>query len=226
MNRQIMTDRVNELITKFNFDDVLTSRKSFHDWADESENGMVEFGYHIACGMCRAVIYHDDWDEVLKINFDKEESDIDYCANEVFIYEQAKLHGVDFAFAACEVVGTFFDTIVYAMERCECDADELSGVSYSYQYKKYCEEKELDPDDPDTQDSFSCDEWDQDCMLDLAALDWGECAIQDVASFFDKFGVNDCHCGNWGKLGGKLVVVDYAGYGEGADFIRQHYYNQ
>jgi hypothetical protein len=225
MNKQIMVDHVNELIAKFGFNEVLDCSKAFYAWMEDTEEALDESGYRVSCGMCRAVIYHDDWDEVLKINFDKED-EIDYCANEVFIYEQAKLHGVDFAFAACEVVGTFFNTIVYAMERCECDADELSGASYSYQYKKYCEEEELDPSDPNVQDNFCCEEWDQGCMLDLAALDWGERAIQDVASFFIKFGVNDCHCGNWGKLGGKLVVVDYAGYGDGADLIRQHYHNQ
>lgn len=225
MNKQVMIDRVNTLVAKFGFDEVLNSRISFGTWREDSEYALEESGYHIACGMCRAVIYHDDWDEVLKINFDNELNDIDYCANEVFIYEQAKLRGVDFAFAACEVVGTFFSTIVYAMERCECDEAGLSGESYSYQYKKYCEEECMDPNDPNAQDNFFCDEWNQECMMDLAESYWGSESIRDVASFFAEFGINDCHCGNWGRLGDRLVIVDYAGFGDGANCIRQHYQN-
>lgn len=221
-NKKVYSECVEDLIARFGFDKFLIGEQGFVQWANDMSDALYDNGFCWASGACRVVIFHDEWDFVLKFTYDKEDL-IDYCRNEDYLYAKAKAWGVEQAFASCEYVGRFALYDIYVMDRCYCNEDGMSDDSYDLQYKKYCSEYGLDPNEDGSMEEFSncCPEYeDQDCMLELAAEHWGEQFARKVIDFIYEFGINDCHCGNWGWINDRLVIVDYAGYGDFAKAIR------
>jgi hypothetical protein len=206
-----------ELMEKHGLGELFEDVSSIRSWLQNYEIGLVNDGYFVDYGASRGVIGRTDWDFVFKFVYDLSD-DIDYCANEAFIYEKAKEYGIQECFAKTFCVGTFDGVDVYVMERCECNMDKLSDDSWALQFKKYCDENNLDENDDEAMEQFSeydCDSCeDQEAMLDLAEETWGHTLAHNVREFMEEFYVNDCHCGNWGWAGERFVVVDYSGYGE------------
>lgn len=213
---------IEELCTKYNFDMVLECPEDYHQWFATDERYMAQRdGYFFYNGASRAVVGHENWDFVFKFAIDTDES-VDYCANEVYIYEKAKKRGLAQYFAECEYVGTYGKCDMYVVERCDCDDSRNSNESWELQYSKYCADYDLDPDDDASREQFNdsdCEYYNDDAMLDLAATRWGEKAAREVGCLLDDYHVNDCHCGNWGWCGDRFVLTDYAGYGTGAEDI-------
>lgn len=212
---------IHEMVERFGFDRLLSDVSSLRAWLDVHANDVESEGYFYNYGASRVVFGNYDWDFVFKIVYDLSD-EMDYCANEAFIYKKAVERGLGECFASCIHVGNFFGVDVYAMERCVCDEQQLSDDSYALQFKKFCEEEGYNPDDDEAQEAFDsydgyCE--DQEAMLELAGENWGHTIMREVENFFCEYGVNDCHCGNWGYVGSRMVVVDYAGYGSGAETI-------
>lgn len=214
---------VQELIDRFQFDKFLNRDETFNEWFERHGNDLYDNHYYWGSGACRVVIFHEDWDFVLKFCYDCEE-DVDYCLNEAYLYIKAQEWGIENAFAACDIVGKFGLYDIYVMDRCYCNEDGMSDDSYDLQFKKYCTEYGLDPAAEESMDEFSdnCPAYgEQDCMLELAEVHWGLKFTNTVIAFMEEYGINDCHSGNWGWLNNNLVIVDYAGYGEGARRINR-----
>lgn len=202
------------------FEEFLSGSKSYNDWWHDHEEELSGLGLRLACGCCREVFYCDSWDFVFKRSYDDE---VDSCANELYIYEKAKKLGLDSVLAACCFVGSFPCGDIYAMEKCRCDEESMSSLSYDLQYSKFCEEEGYDEDDDEARDRFSVEYELQEAMFELAATRWGGEFASRVEHFFYENYVNDCHCGNWGwrESDGALVIVDYAGYGSYAENLER-----
>lgn len=226
---------INELIENFGFGMVLENISNFYEWQQKFYNSLCEAGYQIHQGCCRAVIFHDDWDYVLKFSYNQDQmydkdgnciGAMDYCANEAFIYQEALKVGLADYFAECIYLGQIGDSNInlYLMTRCNCDADRVYSGSCDAAFKIFCEDKGYDHANPSDEmyeefDDYYCE--DDDNIFEFAREQWGSIADR-VKSFCSEMGVNDIHCGNWGFLGEQLIIIDYAGYGYGARMIANH----
>lgn len=218
----IYRDCIQELIDNYRFGEFLDCELSFYQWTKEVNDKLYDFGYFLATGACRCIITREDWSFVLKFTYDTDDC-VNYCENERYLYEKAKERGIEKAFAACEYVGKFGAYDIYVMDKCSCNEDSMENASWEYQFKRFCEEEGLDPQSNEAYDEFSdvcCECYEQECMLELASSHWGKAMYHAVKDFIADFGINDCHCGNWGWHKDDLVIVDYAGYGTGARMIR------
>lgn len=229
------TNYVNTLINDFGFGKVLDDIANYRDWLCQFRDSLLDAGYHINSGACRAVIFHDDWDYVIKFGksddqmYDEDGNTLgtmDYCANEEFLYREATKLGLADYFAECLFLGEFGEDQVklYLMTRCECDADRVSSGSYEAAFRVYCEENGYDHEhaSDDVYEEFSdyyCE--DDDDIFEFAREQWGS-IVEQVKDFCYKMGINDTHCGNWGFISDRLVLIDYAGYGCGARCIAAH----
>lgn len=222
------TEYINELINKFGFDVVLSNPDSNAcRWKYDRESEMYDAGYFVCSGYCRMIIFHEDWDYVIKFTYN-EEAEMAYCANEEFLYTKAQEWGVAECFAGVYFLGEFDNTDIYLVERCDCDEDKMYSDSYDYQFRNFCRERGYSAENANDdvyeefQDECECDYSGQEGMMELAASLWGRELADKVYDFLNYFGVNDCHSANWGYLGTQLVIIDYAGYGDGASKIAHH----
>lgn len=219
------TEYINELVDKFGFGLVLNNPDAYaYRWAGDRENDLDDAGYTICSGYCRMIIFHEDWDYVIKFTYN-EEAEMAYCANEEFLYTKAQEWGVAECFAGVYFLGEFDNTDIYLVERCDCDEDKMYSDSYDNQFRNFCRDRGYSAEEAndDVYEEFQ-DDCDYDCsgqegMMELAASLWGRELADKVYDFLNYFGVNDCHSANWGYLGTQLVIIDYAGYGEGAKKI-------
>ena len=226
------TEYINELINKFGFDVVLNNPDSNTcRWSNDHESELYDAGYTICSGYCRVVIFHEDWDYVIKFTYN-EDAEMAYCANEEFLYTKAQEWGIAECFAGVHFLGEFDNTDVYLVERCDCDEDKMYSDSYDYQFRNFCRERGYSAENANDdiyeefQDECECDYSGQEGMMELAASLWGEELADKVYDFLNYFGVNDCHSANWGYLGTHLVIIDYAGYGDGAKKIADRRLNR
>lgn len=219
--RKELEDLLEILIEKTNFNQYLTGQVSFDTWRartnkslpDEirASNGMSRFVFW-RCGnpLCVFKMVMDD--------------DIDYNANEAFIYQRAVEVGLEHWFARTEKIKSIIygdcQTDFYAMEFCIPGEDELEEMSWDLCKKEYCEDEGLDPDKLTAEQENDLASWIDDD--DLSGSDGMEhlmrslYADEDVGQFYDFLEenyVNDTHCGNWGLHGNHWVLIDYAGYG-------------
>ena len=222
------TEYINELITKFDFGTVLSNPDSNAcRWKYDRESEMYDARYSVCSGYCRMIIFHEDWDYVIKFTYN-EEAEMAYCANEEFLYTKAQEWGVAECFAGVYFLGEFDNTDIYLVERCDCDEDKMYSDSYDNQFRNFCKERgySVEEANDDIYEEFQ-EEYDgdwccQEGMLELAASKWGRELAAKVCEFLDHFGVNDCHSANWGYLGTQLGIIDYAGYGDGAKEIADY----
>lgn len=219
------TNYINELIDKFGFGSVLNNpdNNAFR-WIRDYESDLQDAGYTTCSGYCRMVIFHEEWDYVIKFTYN-EYAKMAYCANEEFLYGKAAEWGISECFAGVYFLGEFNNTNIYLVERCDCDEDKMYNDSYDNQFRNFCRDRGYSAENANDdiyeefQDSCDYECSGQEGMLELAASKWGRELADKVFKFLNYFGVNDCHSANWGYLGTQLVIIDYAGYGEGAESI-------
>lgn len=219
------TNYINELIDKFGFGSVLNNPDSnAYRWDADYDNDLRDAGYTVCSGYCRMVIFHEEWDYVIKFTYN-EDAKMAYCANEEFLYGKAAEWGISECFAGVYFLGEFDNTNIYLVERCDCDEDKMYNDSYDNQFRNFCRDRGYSAENANDdiyeefQDSCDYECSGQEGMLELAASRWGRELADKVFKFLNYFGVNDCHSANWGYLGTQLVIIDYAGYGEGAESI-------
>ena len=224
---------INELVENFGFGMVLEDVDNFREWRHKFYDDLNEADYRVFSGCCRAVIFHDDWDYVLKFTYNQDKmydedgkclGDMDYCANEEFVYKEAVKIGLADYFAECICLGQIGKINFYLMTRCDCDEDRVYNGSCDAAFKVFCELKGYDHTHPsnavyDEFDDYYCE--DDDDIFEFAREQWGS-VVERVKEFCREMGVNDIHCGNWGFLGEQLIIIDYAGYGCGARMIANH----
>ena len=224
---------INELVENFGFGMVLEDINKFFEWRRKFYDDLCEAGYQVCSGYCRAVIFHEDWDYVLKFTYNQDKmydknneylGELDYCANEAFVYQEALKVGLADYFAECICIGQVGEINFYLMTRCDCDEDRVYSGSCDAAFRVFCEENGYDHEHAsnavyDEFDDYYCD--DDDNIFEFAREQWGSVADR-VKNFCSEMGVNDIHCGNWGFLGEQLIIIDYAGYGYGARMIANY----
>ena len=185
-------------------------------------------------GATKGVIIFNNQDYVLKLpflkesverwnsetkEFEREYSDMpNYCSIECKNYDAAVREGLEDMFAETFCVGYFHNVPVYAQQYVDCDEESISSSYSDYCYKEWCEENDLDPDSDDSyEEYFDTDtryEYEDNsevyvCMRDYYSSD----KFSAFCLFIEKQYINDLHAGNFGFSGGRLVAVDFSGYG-------------
>ena len=199
----------------------------------EDEKAACDLGLRYGGGATRMMIHKVGLPYVIKFAIEPK-FDCDFCADEINTYKQADAAGVADIFAWCEFLMdyTFSDegrrrTVkVMIMEECECYEDNISGDSFNYHYNKFCKENDLEDCD-ESREEFYDEAPDADCddaILSYAVFTVGfsDKEQAQLLEVLDACGVNDLHCGNWGYIGDRLVMVDYAGYGRKGDRDSYH----
>lgn len=197
------------------------------EWSYRFRRSDLSDYYFYKSGCCRAVFGNIDWDFVFKIAFYIDDEEVDYCANEQFLYEKALENGVNGLFAETFCIGNVGGFTVYVMEKCDCDEGEVYSLSSDAVYADWCRENQRNPNDEDAQSDFSNSGYYDDIdtlygIIKAATKGWSKKLAEKVLDFCNSYEINDCHCANWGVASnGQLVIVDYAGYGTGARYIEK-----
>lgn len=218
-------------IVETRYSDDLFYRHENEDGEKDMDQYLSNHNAWSAYGATRIVFGYDDDEYIIKIQTNLDNDDFDYGAREVETYEAAVEAKLDKYFAGCALLFHYtftwgsrsFRLPVYIMKRCNCSYDQISDDSYNYHYSKYCEESGRDGNEDETRDLFY-DEYEEnydstDGMLMYAMTTWNE-DYEDWAPlyrFISDWQINDLHAGNWGYVDGRLVLTDYAGYGQLAD---------
>lgn len=171
----------------------------FWDWMDET---LIKFGYWAADGLTKVCIGRSDlcgW--VIKFAFNGCEV---YSANEYEVYcaaeEAGFSHYLPETVYLCERAGKVF----YLQQEALCQKEDITSDWYERLRETYEEEKlEYDEDD------LYCDvdNLEDEERVMLSFNDW---AFWD---FLKQHHVNDLHEGNFGYIDGRLVIIDFSGYG-------------
>ena len=200
--------------------DIGFALKSFicENCSHERAEGDIWFEYDF--GATRAVVWTEEKDFVLKFNMDDE---LDYCADEVKLYEYASekhlnqylatiqpfcsrtIGSYNFQFYICEYADCVTDKIIDSLDSRKyaeyvtisdyCGREVLSYSKWRYRYGS---------DDYDVSD---------DEIFDLFAEEEGWDEREALERFFDSYDVGDFHSANWGRINGRMVIIDYAGFG-------------
>ena len=164
-------------------------------------------------GMTKIVLGYPDMEWVYKIPLkgiyfggddgDEDETvdyDINYCAREVEIYEDAKKEGYGDMLCPIYYAGQVYGFPVYISPKVTDIFDECDSRDYSNDSWKKAVESRSFKVQMETEDVAVFYEY------------YPKERVEGLLDFLKQHFVNDCHCGNLGFLCGKPVVFDYAGY--------------
>ena len=207
------------------FDSVVDNDVVPSDWFEDAQSqNWIPDALSGTGGASRVVFWYDDMcDFVYKIqiaNFYINGEKVDYNANEAEVYVEARKAGLESYFAWTAPVAEYVSEggrhlTINAMAFCECSEEEISDQCKRTLANNILSDRGQTIDDLsegelwDLYDDISdIDSTDQ--MMEFAAAEWG--SSTDVEEFLMEIGCNDLHSGNWGRLNGDLVMVDYAGW--------------
>ena len=171
---------------------------------------------------CSRIVIGDGYNDYV-IKFQVPGCEIEYCEDEVKIYEDAVAAGYGDKFAWCAKLMDYvcgeYTVPIYVYEYAECSYDEVSDKSYDYHYKQFCEDNNLTPHTKEADelwDDEDCAYNSQEGMIEFAVALWGLVGEADEAfrKFLRDHHVNDLHAGNWGYRDTVLVLTDYSGFGD------------
>lgn len=213
----IFNQHLNYLDGAHSFKKAFEKAGAFWEWLDTHDLPLTTSKVTIGTGACRAVIFRDDWDYAIKFCLDG--NDLDYCANEEFIYGKATEIGLQKYFVECRYVCDYCGRKMYAVPVCEIRTGFLEDEVWKHCYEGWCDNtgNKYDPSGEIPED-FYC-EYEPEDVFSYARTVWDDETVDMLLAFCEEYGVNDCHIGNWGYLNDQLVIIDYAGYGEGASRI-------
>ena len=211
---------INDLVENYSFSDFISeiSYQNFIDWQDLNPNYSNK--YEIKNGATRFVIYErENPNFVLKFLREDDDDEINYNEIETVVYEYAEKEKISEFFAWSYKLFDFdFNgkiLPIYAMEFVESDEDNIYEDSDNYQFKLFCKEEGLDPEDEESREKFDdnyCCVSGTNAMLEFAEDYWGEEEFNSVSDLLRRANIHDLHCGNWGYRDNQLVIIDYAGY--------------
>lgn len=166
------------------------------NWFDDHQE-LNDGRYEIFNGACKGVIVFDDTDYVIKFDYYGSQS---YCKMEAEYYADAVKAGLELYFAETHII-TEVDGIVFTIqEQCVCDEDEVYNSAHRYVEEKDC--CDLNEDDIWDEVYEMCEDGRLYEIFDDAAL----------RSFISRHYINDLHQGNFGFIGGRLVMTDFSGF--------------
>ena len=166
-------------------------------------NDMFAFGFGASGGASKICIWHDDltnW--VIKVGYTSGVK-MDYAAKEYENYCLAEMAGLAHYFPKTIYLGEFGGRPYYVQEWAECSEDAVSSTWYERLRDRYEEEG----------DECDCDSlWNEiDDMDDdqKAFLSFGD---NELCQFLWDHRIGDLHEGNFGYVGGRMVIVDFSGW--------------
>lgn len=211
----VAAERIIDMVKSAGFD--ITNPYSIinADWSMLPADMMFNYG------ASRLVIWDEDYcDYVIKIPLKADYEK--YCQHEVEIYNAAVKEGLadSFAWCACYAEPTYTDgkidtSGIYVMEYVYCDGDTNSDDVWIYGYQQYCSERGLDSSSYDYADEYN--EWSYNGVDEDLTLDYVESyipgeLIRAFVVFMSKWHITDIHTENIGRIGNRVVMLDYAGW--------------
>ena len=223
----VFNEMMEDLIDNYNFDDFLSRPRressEFGTWAGENFNTACDvwcsngswagatcngFKYLVSNGCCRFILGNNDYPFVFKADFGDDDR---YCSAEEANYEMALTEGVEDRFAEIHYLTVFEGFTFYVMERADCDYDDICSEMQDILVDTALEDGEYDGDEEFarneiywTGDSDRVDEFFETIMDCQEYHHW--------SAFCSDNRITDIHAGNIGKIDGRWVVIDYAGY--------------
>ena len=168
-----------------------------------AENELYEEGFCVSGGASKLCIMHEDLDNwVIKVSYNVHVKH-DHATMEYEVYCAAEEAGFAEYFPETVYLGTFGGCAYYAQAMAECCEEEITSEWYSALTTRY---------------EDSGDEYDSDCIWsEVDDLDDWERALllfgdESLCSFLNEHRVGDLHEGNFGYIGGRLVIVDFSGW--------------
>ena len=176
---------------------------STKNWFDERM--LDTFGFGVAGGASKVCIWHGDlYGWVIKVGYTEKVS-IDYATREYEVYCAAKEEGLECYFPKTEFLGTFNGRAFYVQEYADCDENQVTSEWYEYVSDRF---EELGEDYDDDAVWYEID-WLDD--LGKARLCFHD---EKLCNFLMDNQVGDLHEGNFGYIGGRMVIVDFSGWRE------------
>ena len=167
------------------------------------KNKLHNEGFDLSTGMTKACIIHNDlcnW--VIKVGFVRGVK-IDYAKKEYECYCLAKDAGLEHYFPTTIYLGDFGNRPFYLQQKATCCEEEVSSEWYERLRDRYDEYEE----------EYDCDNlWDIIYDMDddeKVILTFGD---EELAEFLRENRIGDLHEGNFGYIGGCLVIVDFSGF--------------
>lgn len=134
----------------------------------------------------------------------------DHCEREYSNYIAAVARGFGDYFVYTEYLGEVNGIRFYIQEEAIVDSDRISDIWFYSLREDYEPEDEEDDEDiinervwdavGDLEDEERCSM----CFPDMS---------DEFACFLDEYCINDLHEGNFGYIGGNIVIIDFSGYG-------------
>lgn len=198
------------------FDHVLKNELYFSDWIRDFGNPLSSC--EIASGMTKYVIIPDDLNWVIKLpiqvrpeQYRREEfltkfNAYDYCDLETRNFAYAEEKGVTVFFAESYFLSLYKGIRIYIQRKAECDEQEFDD-----RLKKYASHYVSETCNKDVFDEVVSD-----YVLNMDESKSLEAVFGNVPTelydLIEERNVNDLHCGNYGFINEKPVIIDYSGY--------------
>ena len=201
-DREIAITIVNALV-EYGLTDNLAQygENSTRDWF--LDNDLKAADFCMRSGATKVCIEHDDlcnW--VIKVGFTTGVK-LDYAALEYENYLLAKYAGLERYFPETICLGEFGGRAFYIQEAADCDEDVVSSVWYERLRDEF-EEGGVE---------YSADQ----IYEELDGMDDDQKAFltfrdSELCNFLWENQIADLHEGNFGYIGDKMVIIDFAGY--------------
>lgn len=200
--REVATALV-EALVEYGLTDHLSQygEDSVSDWF--CDMNLRDAGFSMRGGATKICVEHEDLDSwVVKVGYTSGVK-IDYAAKEFENYCKAVKAGFACYFPETVFLGEFGGRAFYIQELADCDEEAVSSDWYERLRDGYDEDgEEYDPDSLwEEIDGMGDDE--------KAFLSFRNSAL---CNFLWENRITDLHEGNFGYIGDKMVIVDFAGY--------------
>lgn len=198
------------------FDHVLKNELYFSDWVRDFGNPLSSC--KIASGMTKYVIIPDNLNWVIKLpiqvktkQYRREEfltkfNAYDYCDLETRNFAYAEEKGVNVFFAESYFLSLYKGIRIYIQRKAKCDEQEFDD-----RLKKYASHYVSETYNEDVFNEVVSD-----YVLNMNESESLEAVFGDVPTelydLIEERNVNDLHCGNYGFINEKPVIIDYSGY--------------
>ena len=176
------------------------------DWGEFDRNS--DYPY-ISNGSSRGVLIYDDFDWVIKFNFNDEVKEkYDFCENEVGIYYEAESEGLEEYFAKIWCAGDIKGVPFYVMEKA------VMNSSYSVCCRtdsNVCNTNETYSDFLDNNRSWMSKE-DLVTIINFFGTTYSEDEVFELINFCEENSIVDIHDSNVGYINSRPVIIDYASW--------------
>lgn len=167
------------------------------------EHHIANYGYGASSGASKACFWHPDLcDWVIKVGY-TERVKHNYATVEYNIYCAAEEAGLQCYFPRTEYLGEFDGQPFYIQHKADCDEFEVSSDWRERLRERY------------TRDGEEFDEeglWDEVDYMDDYERIMLSFNDEELWNFLSERRIGDFHNGNFGYIGGQLVIVDFSGW--------------